>query len=122
MATKKPKRKILKATPYAALDRRVRALEEDFSEMRGDMTSLTEVVMALRTDIKQGDERGRRVEHLQMEMQGEQRKQSLALERIADKLNVGRGSDSEVAQLRELAEAKMAEALADSEDDDPSAP
>ena len=82
------------------------------------MDSLREDVSALRTTVKRVDERSQRGEKLMLEMQGEQRKMSNVLDRIAVALSVGNGSPAETSQLAEQREAEEAELLADEPDED----
>jgi hypothetical protein len=60
----------------------------DFTAMRGDMSNLSEEVAALRFTVKQVDERSQRGEKLMLDMQGEQRKMSRVVDRIAAVLKV----------------------------------
>lgn len=77
------------STPsVSALQLRVVALEKDFTNIRGDMHHLSEEVTALRVTVRHVDERSLRGEKLMLEMQGEQRKMSKLLNKIADALKV----------------------------------
>jgi len=82
------------------------------------MNNLSEDVSALSTTVKRVDERSQRGEKLMLEMQGEQRKQSRTIDRIAVALHVEQGSEAEVTQLAETKAADEAEELADQPDED----
>ncbi len=72
-----------KSPSLSALATRVQALENDFSAMRGDMTSLSDDVAGLKKVVKQVDERTLRGEKLMLDMQGEQRRTAKMIDRIA---------------------------------------
>lgn len=89
------KKKIIKRRSAArkspsldALASRVKALENDFSAMRGDMTNLSDDVAGLKKVVKQVDERTLRGEKLALEMQGEQRRTAKMIDRIAAHWNL----------------------------------
>lgn len=70
---KQPKRVAKPTRTGDALRLRVAALEEGFTTMRENVSSLHEDMAALRTTVKHVDERSRRGEVIWLQMQGEQR-------------------------------------------------
>lgn len=71
-----------------ALSKRVQQVEEDVSVLKTQMDAFREDIVALRTHLRQIDERTFRGERLMMELQIEQRRASRLLEAVAEKLNV----------------------------------
>lgn len=69
---------------FAALQRRVATLETDFHSLRTDMGSLSDEVAGLKTVVSKVDSRTLRGEKMMMEMQGEQRRASKMIDRIAE--------------------------------------
>lgn len=85
----KPKKKLpARSSAITLLQRRVATLEDDFREMRSGMNKLSEEMAELRTSLRHVDERTVRGEKLMLEMQGEQRRMSRAVDRIAEALHV----------------------------------
>lgn len=78
----------LRLAVVSELQKRVHSLEVDVRTMNDRMDTLSHELVALKVVVKQVDERTIRGEHLMLEMQGEQRKISKTLDRIAAHLHV----------------------------------
>ncbi len=78
-----PRRTTAKKPSLKELENRLSQVERDSLAMRSEMSTLKEDVAALRTTVKQVDERTIRGEKLMLEMQGEQRKTFKLLETVA---------------------------------------
>lgn len=75
--------------PLDGLASRVSTLERDVHALKASMGALNEEMSALRFTVKQMDERTIRGERVMLDVQGEQRRMSKTIDRIAATLNVG---------------------------------
>jgi hypothetical protein len=80
MPKKSPK---TKPSALQDLKRRVCLLEKDFHTMKVDVGHLSEELAVMKISMKHVDERTKRGELVLLEMQGEQRKISRTLDRLA---------------------------------------